>query len=30
VYGWFTQAIAPTGGSGGGTPRGVSVVQLIG
>jgi Flp pilus assembly protein TadG len=30
VYGWFTQALAPTGGSGGGTPRGTSVVRLIG
>jgi Flp pilus assembly protein TadG len=30
LYGWFTQALAPTGGSGGGTPRGTSVVQLIG
>jgi Flp pilus assembly protein TadG len=30
VYGWFTQGLAPSGGSGGGTPRGVSIVQLIG
>ena len=30
VYGWFTKALAPTGGSVGGTPRGASVVQLIG
>jgi Flp pilus assembly protein TadG len=30
VYGWFTQALAPTGGSGGGTPRGTNIVQLIG
>lgn len=30
IYGWFTQALAPTGGSGGGTVRGTSIVQLIG
>jgi Flp pilus assembly protein TadG len=30
VYGWFTQALAPTGGTGGGTPRGTTVVRLIG
>jgi Flp pilus assembly protein TadG len=30
VYGWFTKALAPVGGSVGGTPRGTSVVQLIG
>ena len=30
VYGWFTQALAPAGGATGGTPRGTSVVQLVG
>ena len=30
VYGWFTQALAPAGGGAGGTPRGTTVVQLIG
>ena len=30
VYGWFTQALAPPGGAAGGTPRGSSVVKLIG
>jgi Flp pilus assembly protein TadG len=30
VYGWFTQALAPVGGMSGGTPRGTSVVRLVG
>jgi Flp pilus assembly protein TadG len=30
IYGWFTQGLVPSGGSGGGTPRGTSIVRLIG
>jgi Flp pilus assembly protein TadG len=30
IYGWFTKALAPSGGAGGGTPRGTTVVRLIG
>jgi Flp pilus assembly protein TadG len=31
IYGWFTQGLAPSGGgTGGGTQRGTTVVQLVG
>lgn len=30
IYGWFTTALAPVGGVAGGTPRGTSVVRLVG
>jgi Flp pilus assembly protein TadG len=30
LYGWFTTALAPVGGTAGGTPRGTSTVRLVG
>jgi hypothetical protein len=30
LYGWFTQALVPAAGGGGGTPRGTTSVRLIG